>query len=128
MDRRTFNKLTGLAAIGALSKNVELGAEQTIAQKKIAADPGGQSAFPNEVVLEDEALLVAFDVNSGALTRLERTSTHWTIQRRPELGVSFRLLPPLPTVVRIMSSDRNNALSRLKNFRTIKCASSGRTS
>ncbi len=96
MDRRTFNKLTGLAAIGALSKNVELGAEQTIAQKKIAADPGGQSAFPNEVVLEDEALLVAFDVNSGALTRLERTSTHWTIQRRPELGVSFRLLAPLP--------------------------------
>jgi hypothetical protein len=39
---------------------------------------------------------VAFDKASGALTRMVRKSTQWTIERRPELGVSFRLLVPLP--------------------------------
>ncbi len=87
MDRRTFNKLTGLAAIGALSRNVELGAEQAVAQPPASA---------NEVVLQDETLRVAFDAKSGALTRLERKSTQWVIQRRAELGVSFRLFAPLP--------------------------------
>ena len=87
MDRRTFNKLTGLAAIGALSGNLEMGAEQTVAQP---------TASTNEVVLQDRMLLVAFDAQSGALTRMERKSPRWTIQRRPELGVSFRLFVPLP--------------------------------
>ena len=87
MDRRTFNKLTGLAAIGALSGNLEMGAEQTVAQPTASA---------NEVVLQDRMLLVAFDAQSGALTRMERKSPRWTIQRRPELGVSFRLFVPLP--------------------------------
>ena len=87
MDRRTFNKLTGLAAIGALSGNLEMGAEQTVAQP---------TASTNEVVLQDRMLLVAFDAQSGALTRMERKSPRWAIQRRPELGVSFRLFVPLP--------------------------------
>jgi hypothetical protein len=83
MDRRTFNKLAGLAAIGALTDNVELSAAQ-------AASASG------EVVLQDSDLLVAFDPVSGALTRMERKSTRWTIERRPALGVSFRLHAPLP--------------------------------
>ncbi len=37
-----------------------------------------------------------FDAQSGALTRMERKSPRWAIQRRPELGVSFRLFVPLP--------------------------------
>ncbi len=82
MNRRTFNKLAGLTAISALAGNADLSAEQ--------------SALAGEVVLEDKALLVAFDGKSGALTRLERKATHWKIQRRPELGVSFRLHAPLP--------------------------------
>lgn len=49
-----------------------------------------------QVILEDKELLVAFDSKSGALTRLLRKSTNWVVQRRPELGVSFRLLVPLP--------------------------------
>jgi len=48
------------------------------------------------VVLEDDSLLAAFDSDFGALTRLENKSTHWTIERRPELGLSFRLHAPLP--------------------------------
>jgi hypothetical protein len=54
------------------------------------------SVSAGEVTLEDNQLLVAFDSDSGALTRLENKSTHWTIERRPELGVSFRLFAPLP--------------------------------
>ncbi len=49
-----------------------------------------------EVILEDDSLVIAFDSDSGALTRLQSKSTHWTIERRPELGVSFRLHAPLP--------------------------------
>jgi Domain of unknown function (DUF6259) len=80
MDRREFNKLAGLIAMGAVTG--ELSAQQM--------------ASLHEVVLEDRELLVAFDKQSGALTRMERKSTQWTIQRRPALGVSFRLLAPLP--------------------------------
>ncbi len=55
-----------------------------------------QCSFASEVSLQDEKLLVAFDTNSGALTRLEDKSTHWILERRPELGISFRLHAPLP--------------------------------
>jgi hypothetical protein len=56
----------------------------------------GPSARASEVVLQDDQLLAAFDTDSGALTRLEDKTTHWIIERRPELGVPFRILAPLP--------------------------------
>ncbi len=81
MDRRTFNKLTGMTALGALTH----GASQAHAATEV-----------DEVILEDDAFLVAFDSSTGALTRMTRKATGWVIERRPELGVSFRLLAPLP--------------------------------
>jgi Domain of unknown function (DUF6259) len=83
MDRRTFNKLAGLAAMGALTADVELSAEQA-------------ATIAGEVILQDGELLVAFDRASGALTRMEHKPTHWLIERRPALGVSFRMLAPMP--------------------------------
>lgn len=83
MDRRTFNKLAGLTAIAALTENVPLSAAQA-------------AAASGEVILEDSEVLVAFDPASGALTRMERKATQWPIERRPALGVSFRLHAPLP--------------------------------
>lgn len=64
--------------------------------------PGAQSSVAGEegrpeVILEDKQLLIAFDKKSGALTRMARKSTNWVVQRHPELGVSFRLLAPLPS-------------------------------
>lgn len=53
-------------------------------------------AFADDVTLEDRSLRVSFDSDSGALTRMEDKATHWVIERRPELGVSFRLFAPLP--------------------------------
>src|ERR1035438_7037099 len=53
-------------------------------------------AAADEIVLEDNALLAAFDTGSGALTRLESKATGWVVERRPELAVSFRLHAPLP--------------------------------
>ena len=50
----------------------------------------------NEIVLEDSAVLAAFDASSGALTRLESKSTGWVVERRPDMAVSFRLHAPLP--------------------------------
>ncbi|HEX3717244.1 MAG TPA: hypothetical protein VH595_04685 [Verrucomicrobiae bacterium] len=49
-----------------------------------------------EIILEDNSLLAAFDADSGALARMECKREHWVIERRPELGVSFRLFAPLP--------------------------------
>jgi hypothetical protein len=83
MDRRTFNKLAGFAALASLAENREMNAEEA-------------AATAGEVVLADDQLLVAFDPASGALTRMEHKPTHWTIERRPALGVSFRMLVPLP--------------------------------
>ncbi len=54
------------------------------------------SAPAGAIVLEDDKVLAAFDGDSGALTRLESKPKHWVIERRPELGVSFRLFAPLP--------------------------------
>lgn len=83
MDRRTFNKLVGLAALATLTDNVEMSGEQA-------------AAVAGEVILQDEEFLIAFDPASGALTRMEHKPTSWTIQRRPALGVSFRMLAPIP--------------------------------
>src|SRR5580693_1128534 len=62
----------------------------------ILAAVTASSAFAREVKLEDTAMLVAFDSHSGALTRLVDKTDQWTIERRPELGVSFRMFAPLP--------------------------------
>ena len=91
MNRRTFNKLAGMAAIGA-------GTDSSHAQ----AEPTGFATQDNpinaaeEVILEDDQLLVAFHKISGALLRLESKKASWVIEHRPELGASFRLLVPLP--------------------------------
>ena len=52
-------------------------------------------ALAKEVTLKDKSILVSFDSQSGALTKLENLSTHWVIEQRPELGISFRLNVPL---------------------------------
>ncbi len=53
-------------------------------------------AFAGEVVLQDHNLFAAFDSDSGALLRLENKTTHWVVERRPELGISFQLNVLLP--------------------------------
>jgi hypothetical protein len=53
--------------------------------------------YGNDITLQDDALSVSFDSDSGALTRFEDKSRHWVIERRPALGDSFRLYAPLPT-------------------------------
>lgn len=92
MDRRTFNKFAGAVVVGALSGNVELGAEPA----PITPDFPAPTSPSGEIILEDASFMIAFDSTSGALTRLKRKSSGWMIQRRPELGISFRLHAPLP--------------------------------
>ena len=89
MDRRTFNKLAGMTAIASVAEGSQLRGQNR-------GDQGAGSNAGEEVILQDQALFVAFDKESGAITRLVRKSTNWVIERRPELGVSFRLLVPLP--------------------------------
>lgn len=55
-----------------------------------------QPAIAREITLEDHSLSIAFDSHSGALTRLADKTTGWKIERRPDLGISFRLFAPLP--------------------------------
>ena len=53
------------------------------------------SAFAGETILQDDSWTAAFDNDSGALTGLEKQTTHSTIEPRPALGLSFRLHAPL---------------------------------
>lgn len=62
----------------------------------VAAATIGPNGRAKEVVLQDSDLRAAFDAESGALTALECKRPHWVIERRADLGVSFRLLAPLP--------------------------------
>ncbi|MDE3057890.1 MAG: hypothetical protein KGJ59_08030 [Bacteroidota bacterium] len=55
-----------------------------------------ESALAGEVVLQNKKLLAAFNDSTGALTRVENKTTGWVVERRPELGASFRLFVPLP--------------------------------
>ena len=48
-------------------------------------------AHADEVVLQDDRVLAAFDSDSGALTRLENKTTHWNVEQNPKLGASFRM-------------------------------------
>jgi len=56
-----------------------------------------QFAIAGEVILQDSKILIAFDSNTGSLIRMVNKSTGWVIERRPELGMSFRLLVPFPS-------------------------------
>jgi len=91
MNRRTFNKLAGLTAVGRFADRAAFGEGNAVPPA-----PGGDPATAHELVLQDDSFLVAFDTDTGALTRLVRKSSGWVIQRRPELGISFRMLTPLP--------------------------------
>src|SRR5689334_19310901 len=48
------------------------------------------------LILENEALRLEFDSVNGALTKLVAVETGWEILSRAHLGLSFRLLLPLP--------------------------------
>ncbi len=48
------------------------------------------------VALENDVLKATFDSQTGALVGLESKATGWRIQNREALGLSFRLLVPLP--------------------------------
>jgi len=88
VNRRTFNKLAGLAVFGATT-------EAASAQAPFKNPAPTNTSSGKELILQDAHILIAFDTGSGAITRLERKSSNWKIARRPELGVSFRLLAPL---------------------------------
>ena len=53
--------------------------------------------YAHDITLQDNVFSVSFDSDSGALTRFENKNPHWMVERRPELGASFRLFAPLPT-------------------------------
>lgn len=86
MNRRTFTKLAGLAVAGLSG---------TVQAEEIARGVSSASAPGTEIILEDQDLLIAFDRASGALTRMVCKESGWAVERRPELGVSFRMLVPL---------------------------------
>ena len=49
------------------------------------------SAFASDITLKDKSWVVAFDSQSGALTRLESKSPQWRIEGPPKMGLSFWL-------------------------------------
>lgn len=54
------------------------------------------SVRAGEITLQDPKMLVSFDEETGAITRMVSKAENWTIERRAGLGISFRMLVPLP--------------------------------
>ena len=50
----------------------------------------------SDTVLENEALRLRFAADTGRLCELVARDTGWNVLDRPELGLSFRLMVPLP--------------------------------
>lgn len=50
----------------------------------------------DNIVLANESLRLEFSSETGALVGLTAVETGWTVLDRPEIGLSFRLLLPLP--------------------------------
>src|ERR1035437_4028802 len=50
----------------------------------------------NDIILENEALRLRFDRETCCLTELVALQTGWHVLDRPDLGLSFRLMIPLP--------------------------------
>jgi hypothetical protein len=71
----------------------QLAAHGDVEAKAIDSMPSAPP--PVGVTLEDSKLRVTFDPTSGALTSLVNKQSGWVIQRRPELGISFRMQAPL---------------------------------
>ena len=71
----------------------------------------------NTIVLENDAVKAVFDTRNGALTGLMNKKTGWSIQNRPELGLSFNLMVPVPR-------RRNNIVygsrQKLNSYRLLK--------
>ena len=51
---------------------------------------------PEGLVLQNEAVKAVFSTDNGALIGLMNKKTQWRVHDRPELGLSFQLLVPLP--------------------------------
>jgi len=90
VKRRTFSRLAGMGAVGVMARGAGIFAQGNSATTAALTGTG------EVVFLEDDQLQVGFDISSGALTRMVRKATNWVIERRAELGISFRLLAPLP--------------------------------
>lgn len=102
MDRRTFNKLTGFVALSAaVAKGEGPGKDRPEDWKSGQDSPVHDSdrLVPlslKTVALENDLVRIGFDQRSGAMTEFVSKKTGWKIQRRPELGESFRVFAPQP--------------------------------
>jgi len=52
-------------------------------------------ANASDIELKDSKLKVTFNAETGAITRMENIETGWVIDRRAELGISFRMHAPM---------------------------------
>ncbi len=115
MDRRTFNKLAGLTALAALTENAEMSAAQAAAVSgEVAFWRTPSSSLPS---IPPPAPSPAWSTKP----------THWTIERRPALGISFRLLAPLPHQrANFILGQKQLRQKRGKSFSETRSRSSGR--
>jgi len=100
MDRRNFNKVSLLATLGAtvpFSRAQSINSDSRSGQNSPASDSDRLTpSSGEEVSLEDEAVRIAFDKQSGALLDFVNKRTGWKIQQDPKLAESFRIFAPTP--------------------------------
>lgn len=100
MDRRTFGKLSGLAAMNTMIANAETtDAPENWKSGKDSPLHDSDRLIPvsgKAVTLENNLVRVSFDARSGAMIELVAKKTNWNVQRNAKLGESFRVFAPTP--------------------------------
>jgi Domain of unknown function (DUF6259) len=100
MNRRTFNKLTGIAAVAAITGRAQ--GEQRPEDWKSGKDSPVHDAdrlvpvSGRTMTLEDEFVRISFDDRSGAIVEFFSKRTGWDVQKSAKLGESFRVFAPMP--------------------------------
>jgi hypothetical protein len=75
----------------------------------------------SKIVLANETLHLEFDEETGALTHIAAADGSWQLLDRPQLGLSFRLLVPLP------HQRNNNVLGEKQRLQSAEVATDGRS-
>ena len=97
--KQSLGSLSSLCILFAFIAAVCPGAGQDVKSGQDSPVHDSDRLYPlgdQRISLENDAVLLEFDRDTGALTHFENKRTHWSISPRAEMAESFEMFVPLP--------------------------------
>ena len=98
-----FVRLSGALAIALVAASCAIGQQTTSDHVWLSGQDSpvhdADRLYPlghERISLENDAILIEFDKDTGALTHFENKRTHWSISPRAEMAESFEMFVPMP--------------------------------